>query len=144
MLRRGIKLAAFGLSLLLFTMSLAIATPAYAGSITLYEGNGGQQDVVAVYADRPDVSQRVSPNDEARSLALNDVSALTKITVYDDPNGAEDDDYTVIKVKQNTPAQLVVGTFESGFENEYVKVEHAHNNGLDGKVSRIKIESFDF
>ena len=144
MLRRGIKLAAFGLALLLFTMSLAIATPAYAGTITLYEGNGGQQDVVAVYPDRPDISQRVSPNDEARSAVLNEVQPLTKITIYDDPDGAEDDDYTVIKVKQKTPSNLVIGTFESGFENQYVKVEHDHDNGLDGKVSRIKVESFDF
>ena len=143
MLRRGIKLAAFGLALLLFTISLAIATPAYAGTITLYEGNGGQQDVVDVYADRPDFSKKVAPNDEARSLVLNDIAPLTKITVYDDPDGAENDDYTVIKVKKRTPSNLVVGTFENGFENEYVKVEHAHNNGLDGKVSHIKVESFD-
>jgi hypothetical protein len=142
MLKRGIKLVGLGLSLLLFTISLAIATPAYAGTITLYEGNGGQQDVVAVYPDKPDISTRVNPNDEARSAVLNDVAPFTIIIVSDDPNGGTDDDYTVIKVKQ--PGNVTIGSFEQSFENDVVKVEHHHDNGLDGKVSNIKIVSLDF
>lgn len=141
MLRRGIKLAAFGLALLLFTMSLAITTPAYAWTITLYEGNGAQQDVLEVYPDKPNISQKVNPNDEARSLVLNDVEPYTTIRVFDDPSGAKDDDYTIIKVRNSRP-NLVVGTFENSFDNGDVSVQHYHKNGLDGKVSYIEIEKF--
>lgn len=144
MLKRSIKLAVFCLALVIFTVSLAIYTPAYAGTITLYEGNGGQQDTLGSYSDRPDFAGRVSPNDEARSLKLSEVAPFTIITVYDSPDAAADDDYTTIKVKQTTPKDLVVGTFENSFENQYVKVEHSHDNGLDGKVSSIQIQGFDF
>ncbi|MEH2279822.1 MAG: hypothetical protein V7K90_00550 [Nostoc sp.] len=144
MLRRSIKIAVSCLALLIFTLSLAISTPAYAGTITLYEGNGGQQDVVNSYNDRPDYDGQVKPNDEARSLKLSEVQPFTIITVADSPEGGSKDDITTIKVKQKTPRDLVVGTFENSFENEYVKVEHSHNNGLDGKVSHIKITGFDF
>ena len=128
-----------------FSVLVGFTQQASAGTIQLYEGNGGQQDLVdRPFPDRPDFSGKVKPNDEARSLKLNDVRPFTKVAVYDDPDGGKGDDYTTISVKKPTPTGLVVGSFEGDFENEYIKVVHNHKNGLDGKVSYITIEGFDF
>ncbi len=108
------------------------------GQIVLYEGNGGSQNIVQSFNDTPGQSSRVTPNDEARSLKLLDVRVGAVIAVYDSPDGSTNDDYCIIRVKRSTP-EYTVPTFERSYDDEYVSVSFARNNGLDGKVSRIRI-----
>jgi phosphatidylserine/phosphatidylglycerophosphate/cardiolipin synthase-like enzyme len=113
--------------------------------VDLYEGNGGTQSLVC--------SNRVSDNrtinltqdahcnnDEARSLTLYDFPADKVIFLYDDPGGSQGDDWAVI-VPQRPISQATVGTFESSVQTPDLRVCYFLNNGLDGKVSRIRIGS---
>jgi hypothetical protein len=107
------------------------------GIITLYEGNGATQDIVGAYPDHPYEGQ-VSPNDKARSLKLNDVRSGCRIIVLDSPNASRDDDFCIIDVKILVP-EYIVETFERSFEDAIVRVMYIRNNGLDGRVSYIRI-----
>ena len=109
------------------------------GQIVLYEGNGGSQDIVQSFQDDAGQNSRVSPNDEARSMKLLQVRVGAVIIVYDSPDGKLNDDYCVIRVKRSSP-EYTVGTFERSYDDEYVTVSYARKNGLDGKVSRIRID----
>ncbi|CAO3638285.1 unnamed protein product [Cunninghamella echinulata] len=108
------------------------------GTITLYEGNNATQNIVATYNDG-DHSGKVNPNDEARSMKLTNVRAGTKITVYDSKDGSTGDDYCVTRVKKQV-SEYIVGSFEQSVDNDTVRVEFYRNNGLDGKVSFIRID----
>jgi hypothetical protein len=108
------------------------------GMIILYEGNNATQNIVKSYQD-DSYDGKVSPNDEARSLKLYDVRAGCKITVYDNNKASTNDDYCVIEVKRRV-SEYVVGTFERSMDNDIVRVTFIRNNGLDGKVSYIKIQ----
>ncbi len=145
--RFGRSLIAFGLTMLLgqsvATRTLSaedtegVGSPG--GDVVLYEGNGGSQDIVAVYTDTAGQETKVDPNDEARSSKLMLVREGATITVFDDPDGSKEDDYCVIRVKKPSP-EYTVNSFERSYEDEYVIVSYVRKNGLDGKVSRIKIE----
>lgn len=111
------------------------------GNIILYEGNNASQNILTSYNDG-DYSGQVIPNDEARSMRLINVKAGTKITVYDSKNGDTNDDYCIIRVK-NQVSEIIINTFEQSKDNENVKVEFHGNNGLDGKVSYIRIEKIN-
>jgi hypothetical protein len=108
------------------------------GIITLYEGNNATQTIVTSYEDNS-YSGQVKPNDEARSLKLNDVRVGCKITIYDDRNANTSDDYCIIEVKKQVH-EYIVGSFEKSIDDDTVKVTFVRNNGLDGKVSYIKIQ----
>lgn len=108
------------------------------GDIVLYEGNGGSQNIVQRFPDTPGQNSRVTPNDEARSAKLLNVRVGAVITVYDSPDGSTNDDFCVIRVKKSSP-EYTVATFERSYDDEYVSVSFARNNGLDGKVSRIRV-----
>ena len=108
------------------------------GNITLYEGNGASQNIVNSYSDSP-WSGEVKPNDEARSLKLNNVRAGCKIIVYDRKDAGTSDDYCIIEVKKEGH-EIIVPTFEQSMDNDNVRVTFVRNNGLDGKVSYIKIQ----
>jgi len=127
-------------------------------NIQLYEGNYGSQDFVCQinafqkteFSFKDSRNYYKCTNDEARSLVLNNVRAGTTITVYDTSDANTKDDWTTIYVKK-TSARQVIGTFERSFQNEYVKVTYHkaigkdgwfkyYKPGLDGKVSRIKIQ----
>ena len=81
-------------------------------------------------------------NDTVRSMQLlGNFPRGFKVTVYDNPDGHHDDDWTSIVVKRDlVNARVLVGTFENDFENQDVKVNYHRKNGLDGKVSRIRTE----
>lgn len=108
------------------------------GNITLYEGNNATQNIVNSYSDS-NFSGQVKPNDEARSVKLTNVRAGCRITVYDSKSASNNDDRCIIEVKKQVH-EIVVGTFEHSYETDDVKVSFIRNNGLDGKVSYIKIE----
>ncbi|MCX5998735.1 MAG: hypothetical protein NTU41_03875 [Chloroflexi bacterium] len=119
--------------------------PTSGGQFVLYEGNDATQDVVCTLsADTDDYwhfKNHSGWNDEARSVKLKDVQAFTILTVYDDPEGGDGDDWTQIKVKEYC-YERVIGTFETSFEDSQVKVTYHSVNGLDGKISYAKVTVF--
>jgi hypothetical protein len=108
------------------------------GQIVFYEGNGGSQDIVHTTNDAPGQDFRPDQNDEARSLKLLNARMGCIVSVFDSPSGSTTDDFCVIQVKRSSP-EYSVATFERSYEDEYVLVSYARKNGLDGKVSRIRI-----
>lgn len=120
------------------------ATPVGA-VVDLYEGNHGSQSLVCsnrivgtrtIYL----TSDAHCNNDEARSLVLYDFPPDKAIFLYDDPGGSRGDDWAII-IPKRLIARATVGTFESSFETADFKICSFPNNGLDGKVSRIRIGS---
>lgn len=112
------------------------------GMTTWYEGNHGSQNKVC---DLPPVSQTVRfkshdacDNDEARSLMLTLVQPGVRLQVFDNPDCRTNDDWTEIEIKRAI-FRKTIGSFERSFEDDDVRVVHHHDNGLDGKVSCVKI-----
>lgn len=108
------------------------------GIIAFYEGNNATQNIVQSVEDSPGQNFRPVRNDAIRSAKMYDVRPGCEIRVYDSPDGTGDDDFCIVNVKRQAP-EYVVGTFERSYEDEYVIVSFIRNNGLDGQVSRIKI-----
>lgn len=109
------------------------------GIIVFYEGNNGTQNIVQTVEDTPGQNFRPVKNDEIRSMKLYGVRQGCQITVYDSPDGATNDDFSIVNVKRISP-EYTVDTFERSYEDETVVVSFIRNNGLDGKISRIKID----
>lgn len=108
------------------------------GRITFYEGNGASQGIVQTVEDNPGQNFKPVKNDEIRSAKLQDVRPGCVIRVYDNPDGKEDDDWCTVTVKKTHPG-YIVGSFQENLDDDYVKVQWVKYNGLDGKISRIKI-----
>lgn len=108
------------------------------GIIVFYEGNNGTQNIVQTIEDTPGQNFKPVKDDVIRSLKLYGVRAGCEIRLYDSPDGSMNDDFTIINVKRTSP-EYTVGSFERTYEDEYVMVAFIRNNGLDGRVSRIKI-----
>ncbi len=87
-------------------------------------------------------SRRGWKNDDIRSVRIFNAKNGTIIRLYDSPSGSTNDDYTIVQVKQNilSTSGILIPTVEHDFENSYIKVDHYHDNGLNGKVSRIEID----
>ncbi len=123
--------------------SADIATTPAGPVADLYEGNNGSQNLVCsnrVSGPRTIVltSDAYCNNDEARSLVLTDFPTDKVIFVYDESGGSKGDDWAVI-VPKRPISRVVVNSFEQSFENDDVRVCTFYNNGLDGKVSRVRI-----
>lgn len=110
----------------------------FMGIIVFYEGNNGTQNIVQTVEDTPGQNFKPVKNDEIRSMKLYGVRQGCEITVYDSPDGSTSDDFTIVNVKRVSP-EYTVDTFERSYEDEYVVVSFIRNNGLDGKISRIKV-----
>ena len=117
----------------------AVLTSPTTGLIVLFEGDGGTKDIVRAYTDKSGQDVRVKPNDSARSLKLLSVREECHICIFDDAEGSTGDDFCVIHVKKRHP-EYVVPSFEKSYEDDYVKVTFAERDGLDGCVSRIRIQ----
>lgn len=122
--------------------------------LIFYEGNGCSQDIVFTYnsyfsADDncKDRGPCKGDNDEARSLRIaKTVKSRARIIVFDSPKGRYDDDYTVIDILNTNfipPEGYCLRTFHSNFDNpdrnSGIRVEYFQKNGLDGKVSRVRV-----
>jgi Metallo-peptidase family M12 len=112
------------------------------GVLSFYEGNLGTQNKVC---DLNTLAQTVRfkshaacDNDEARSLVLTQVPPGTRIEVYDNPDCRANDDWTAIEVKRAI-FRKTIGSFERNLDDADVKVTYQRDNGLDGKVSCVKI-----
>ena len=82
-------------------------------------------------------------NDDIRSLEFRGARQGQRVTLYDSSDGKQDDDYTVIDILQDIPwnTPWVVSSLEQDVDTPWLRVRHRHVNGLDGKVSRITVES---
>ncbi|WP_082333921.1 PI-PLC domain-containing protein [Pseudomonas syringae] len=87
------------------------------------------------------LASRGCENDELRSMELEGVRAGTRIELYDNPNGDRQDDFTIIDVKQSVPMgkRVRIDSFEGTTDTFYYRKLASRNNGLDGKVSRIRV-----
>ncbi|MCW3463927.1 hypothetical protein [Chitinophaga nivalis] len=108
------------------------------GIIVFYDGNNATQGIVQTVEDVPGQDFRPVNNDQIRSAKLYDVRPGCEIRTYDSPSGNTDDDFCVVLVKRSHP-EYVLDTFERTYEDEYVRVVFVRNNGLDGQISRIRI-----
>lgn len=81
-------------------------------------------------------------NDEARSVKLFDLQKGSIIRLYDSPDGKTNDDWVSIELKKNI-TELCVGSFERSIRNSTLTVSFHRNNGLDGKVSYIRVYPAD-
>eukprot|EP01084_Bolivina_argentea_P314552 544839_1 len=115
------------------------------GQVILYEGDGASQSIVCTLwlYDR-EINFKSSnnygcENDETRSLRIMDARAGTKITLWDNPDGKTDDDFYVIDVLRDITSPQTVENYETNMETHYIRGRYIRDNGLNGKVSRIKI-----
>ena len=112
-------------------------------SYTFKEGNFGLQDTVCTRSASSSYTlnfknSSACANDEARSVVLNNVPAGARLRVYDDPGCGTGDDWSEIVTFAHV-FRFTVNSFESSFNNGVVRQTHFHNNGLDGKVSCIRV-----
>jgi len=108
------------------------------GVIAFYQGNNGTQDLVQSVEDSPGQDFRPINNDSIRSAKLYNVRPGCEIRMYDSPSGSTNEDFCIVNIKRATP-EYIVDTFERTYEDEYVRVTFIRNDGLDGQVSRIKV-----
>jgi ricin-type beta-trefoil lectin protein len=117
------------------------------GALTFFEDNGVRGDRLCGLPPGTagefrfeEPGARACENDEARSLLLYEVAAGTEIEVFDDGQCRTNDDHTLIRVKRSV-ARYELGSFERGFEDEFLKVERLTSGNLDGKVSCARIRT---
>ncbi|MGF6529125.1 hypothetical protein ABID77_004438 [Variovorax sp. PvP013] len=138
-----------------FLMSAWTLTSAHAeDDLIFYEGNGCSQDITFTYdshrASDDNCKQRghcKGNNDEARSVRiLKSVKQGAEILVYDSPDRKTTDDWTKITIADSSfvpPEGYCLRTFENNFlnprDNYGIRVEYIRKNGLDGKISRVRI-----
>lgn len=79
-------------------------------------------------------------NDDARSINLMAPKKGTVITVYDSPSGSKSDDYMVIRIKKDLDKVWNVSSFEGTVGVDELDVTYHRVNGLDGKVSSVRVE----
>ena len=120
-----------------------IASAPVGAVLDLYEGNSGTQNLVCsnrVTGTRTInlTSDAYCNNDEARSMVLYDFPPDKVIFVYDNSSGSKSDDWTLI-VPKRTIRQATINSFQTSYENADVRVCAHYVNGLDGKVSRVRI-----
>jgi hypothetical protein len=140
---------AVGIALLSCASPAATRVPsppaAREATIILMDGNDCQGSPVGEFRPTPGqaIRAREAPgfvNDEARSVLLQMIPGGTAIRVFDSPAGDSSDDWTEILVISEV-IERCVGTFERGSGDDSMSVTFHEFNGLDGKVSRVEIDS---
>jgi phosphatidylserine/phosphatidylglycerophosphate/cardiolipin synthase-like enzyme len=123
--------------------SAEVASTPIGAVVDLYAGNFGTQSLVC--SNRIGGTRTINltqdpycNNDAARSLKLYDFPLDKVIFVYDDSGGSTSDDWSLI-VPQRPIAAATVGSFQTNLWNTDVRVCVFPDNGLDGKVSRVRI-----
>lgn len=126
------------------------------GGLYFYEGNGADRDrdttCVLPGGQHKDgngveydmkLPSQGCENDEIRSMELEGISAGTRIELYDSPDADRQDDFTIIDVKQSVPMgkRVRVDSLEGSSENFWYRKLAVRNNGMDGKISRIKVRT---
>ena len=83
-------------------------------------------------------SQARCRNDVARSVRIHGGDSRANISVYDDPDGAQSDDWATIEVAP-TASVVCVPSFQRNVRGSRVVQAYRRHNGLDGKVSHVSI-----
>ena len=112
---------------------LEVAFEPSGATVDLHEGNNGTQNLVCSLG----IDQQITLNFQGHDQCDND-EARSLIEMFDDPDCNTGDDWTRITVKR-VAFRTTLGTFERSLENDDLLVEHHHDNGLDGKVSCVRI-----
>lgn len=127
-------------------VSKPVAEPRPTGNIVFYEGEAATQTQICSLPDSAgqvyNLTSRGTPctNDEARSVVLNNITEGRKIYVSDRSDGScNRDDCNHIVVKKYRQS-IIVRSFEENYEDEFVSVTYTRDNGLNGKVSHIRID----
>ncbi|MCS4229945.1 hypothetical protein EDF77_3207 [Stenotrophomonas maltophilia] len=120
------------------------ASPHGEAAVILMRGDGGTQRISCAFGlTRSSFwNMKNEPschNDDARSVKVMAAKEGTVITLYDSPSGSTSDDYTTFRIKQDLTKVWTVVTLEESGENEYMAVKHHHVNGLNGKVSSVRV-----
>jgi hypothetical protein len=117
-------------------------------SVVLYEGSNATQNIVCTIRLPTSGTLTVNfkndshgcDNDEARSMKLLNVKAGTTVTVFDDPNAGSGDDLSIVTIYRDA-GRLVVPDFEKKMFNAHLVLQHFRKNGLNGKVSSIRLKA---
>lgn len=117
-------------------------------TITWFEGDNGTQNVVRQdsfettqeYKIESNLKNHRGQNDEIRSAVLEHVPINTRIWIYDNPDGKTNDDWAVLTVKKYKK-RIQINHFEQTVDNADYRLEYSRKNGLNGKISRIKVEA---
>ena len=83
-------------------------------------------------------------NNAITSMTLCNAPKDTKITLYDDEELGEQDDYALIEVKENMNGCETISTFEVTKVLGTVDLSYKKNDGLDGNVSSFKVDFGNF
>ena len=80
-------------------------------------------------------------NDIIRSAVLQGIANGTRIEIYDSPLASILDDYAIISINRNIGAneKIIIPSFEVTYNCSEYSIRFFHRNGLDGKLSFIKI-----
>ena len=127
--------------------SIEIALEPIGTVVDLYEGYLATGDLVcSTRIDGPATydfqDDPFCNNDSARSLELYDLPADQVVWFYDSPSGSLDDDWTAIIPKVDLP-YLILPSLETDIVNDAFVVLHHEVNGLDQRVSRMRIGTPD-
>lgn len=132
---------------------MAVPGAAQAQVLTFYEKNNCSGKVAfRIIGPRP-VAQSCKggqsncrgKNDTARSVLVEKPATMkVRLTVYDDPYGGTNDDYSVMTFHSNTRAgtRHCIRSFEADIANPAYDVNWRKKNGLDGKVSFVRTQLY--
>lgn len=122
-----------------------------ATTLTFYEGNDYSQGTLCSFAIEPGMKVDFKndnfgcPNDEARSMTVNDIDNFYIVRLYDNSNCLANDDWTEIRVVGGPlGTNSGIGTLEPGLQwppGVLQSTYHPENggNGLDGKLSCVEV-----
>ncbi len=123
---------------------------AFAPDLVFYEGNSCKQGIkAALHNHRPGKhsinckKSKACDNDEIRSMRIYSfVRPHTDVIVYDHPEAETKDDWTKVSIGKpdfhGAPSRCIK-SFEKSHSSDGISVKFHKHNGLDGKISHIKI-----
>ncbi|MFK8031478.1 MAG: hypothetical protein AB8G18_14675 [Gammaproteobacteria bacterium] len=123
------------------------ALEAIGGVVDIMSGDNGTGDLLCSIPVQPSnafnfETNQQCDNDRARSIVMYDVPAGTFMRLYDSPEGAENDDWAQVNIKQNVE-RFVINNFESDINTPFVEMIVLRDNGLAGSVSRFEYDTVD-
>ncbi|MBO6826489.1 MAG: ricin-type beta-trefoil lectin domain protein [Sneathiella sp.] len=123
--------------------------------LVFFEGNKCSQNVTGTFSSLENLEKNCKssdrcPNDEARSMLVHSWANPFQMSVWDSPDGKSDDDIThIYKFDAGENRSVCLNSFEqtNGFEvdgkgnlkRQGLAVNYVRDNGLDGKISRVKV-----
>ena len=108
---------------------VGVLTDSFSTTINMKNGNGNKSKWSSGWN-----------NDKIRSIKLKSVSQGTIIELFDNPDAKTNDDWLQITVKKSAPVLVIPHLEQKSYENEYYKLTYHKDNGLNGKVSNVKVK----